>query len=519
MRSLILLLICGCPAIGCAELNGVWQPNDGGIHDARQVAETLHGHGETTTARQGRSDNLVTGQSRGGEAAGRSVAAICSELAELKRVKLLDRTDAQRERIVVIRRALEDANARYAESLDRTLANCTATTNLPRLKELAQKQLDIDLRGVVAELRQRSGRNVAVIQYLVCPGRLHILLTLPEAHLIRQIEVTEAQLNREIEALRLALRDPRSAPTAPAQVLYQRLLAPIAAELRDADVQLLMLDLDGALRYLPFAALYDGTHYLTEDYALSVYSAAAQPNLIDMPDPADSWAIAAFGTSKPRLGLAPSPGVAAELEAIVKTGDDDPDGLLPGVIQIDEDFSLEALRDRLAEGYPVVHIASHFVLVPGTAHDSFLLLGDGSRLNMHELSGGAYRFNRVELLTLSACDTAVGGGEDAQGREVEGLATLAQKMGAKAVLATLWTVADQSTGLFIQKFYSLLSEQHLSKAEALRRTQLAFLAGPDATRGVPMIGGDNGSQAARGASRDYRHPYYWAPFILMGNWL
>jgi CHAT domain-containing protein len=354
---------------------------------------------------------------------------------------------------------------------------------------------------------------------LVSPERLDILLTLPAVRRAHQIAVSKTELNREIEALRAALRDPRSQPAARARVLYERLLAPIAAELRKAGVQVLMLYLDEALRYLPFAALHDGAHYLVQDYALSVYTAAAANAVITRPKP--DWQVAGLGLSRAQPGFEPLKAVSEELEGIVRHGADDPNGVLPGVVQLDDAFTEEALRARFAEGFEVVHVASHFVFTPGTYRESFLLLGDGTRVNLHTLD--SYRLSGIELLTLSACDTAVGGGKDAQGREVEGLATLTLRKGAKGVLATLWTVADRSTALFMQKLYSLHADGHLSKAEALRRTQQAFLDGSvradsDATRGKMLVGANSVQQAGAGASRDYRHPYYWAPFILMGNW-
>lgn len=104
----------------------------------------------------------------------------------------------------------------------------------------------------------------------------------------------------------------------------------------------------------------------------------------------------------------------------------------------------------------------------------------------------------MNLLTLSVCETAIGG-QQASGQEIEGLGTLAQKKGAKGVIATLWSVADESTGQFMQHFYRL-RKQGLTKAEALRQDQPEGSYTPDP--GAP-----------------YAHPYYWAPFILMGNWL
>jgi CHAT domain-containing protein len=101
----------------------------------------------------------------------------------------------------------------------------------------------------------------------------------------------------------------------------------------------------------------------------------------------------------------------------------------------------------------------------------------------------------VDLLTLSACDTGLGGGRDAQGREIEGLGVIAQQQGAKAVLATLWPVADQSTATLMADMYKQRQDKSLTKIEALRQAQISLLSQPK-----------------------YSHPFYWAPFILMGNW-
>ena len=129
----------------------------------------------------------------------------------------------------------------------------------------------------------------------------------------------------------------------------------------------------------------------------------------------------------------------------------------------------------------------------------------------------------VELLTLSACDTAVGG-EGADGREVEGFAVLAQRQGAKAVVATLWAVADESTALLMREFYRLrMSDPALTKAEALRRAQLGLLTGQirgnsSADRGAKVNRGVEGRPFDQDPQRPYAHPYFWAPFLLMGNW-
>jgi CHAT domain-containing protein len=235
-----------------------------------------------------------------------------------------------------------------------------------------------------------------------------------------------------------------------------------------------MLSLDGALRYLPFAALHDGERYVVERYRLALFSEAARDKLKD--DPSAEWRAAALGMTEAAEGFSALPGVAAELRSIVRTAQYS-GGVLAGRIELDRAFSRTALLGALDEGFPVLHVASHFVFSPGTELESFLLLGDKTRLSLKEMKDDDYDFRSVELVTLSACETAVGGGADHFGREIEGFATLVQKQGARSVMATLWKVGDDSTALLMRMFYAARSSGGLSKAEALRQAQLALLRG------------------------------------------
>lgn len=217
-----------------------------------------------------------------------------------------------------------------------------------------------------------------------------------------------------------------------------------------------------------------------------------------------------------------------ELRAIINDGQTrQPTGIVSGKILLDEAFTRRALETALAEGrYPLVHIASHFSFKPGNDTESFLLLGDGDLLTLDKINitaGGKF-FYKVELLTLSACDTATGG--EANGKEVEGFAVLAQRQGAQSVLATLWSVSDESTQELMKLFYQYRLKKRLTKAEALRQAQLILLYG-HAKEGA---GNKNISSVAfprskvvSGASATnsrapFKHPYFWAPFILIGNW-
>ena len=178
-----------------------------------------------------------------------------------------------------------------------------------------------------------------------------------------------------------------------------------------------------------------------------------------------------------------------ELQAIVR-----PD-VLPGSTHMDEAFTLDQLKASL--GSPVLHIASHFRFLPGS-DESFLLLGDGSGLTLRQLRTEMPRLTGVDLLTLSACETAVGGGTKADGREVEGLGVLAQRQGARAVLASLWPVEDASTGQLMAQFYSQRQAQSLNKAQALRQAQLALLEGRQG-QSAPQLAGQRLPE--RGAAR------------------
>jgi CHAT domain-containing protein len=146
-----------------------------------------------------------------------------------------------------------------------------------------------------------------------------------------------------------------------------------------------------------------------------------------------------------------------------------------------------------------------------------LLLGDGSKLTLAEF--GDLRFDAIDLVVLSACNTAVGGGHSQNGREIEGLGALVRYQGANQVLATLWPVADMTTASLMHAFYRNRYRAKLAPAEALRRAQLDLLRGavnvPASTAMRALVDPDEDQTPAK-AGADTTHPFYWAPYILMG---
>jgi CHAT domain-containing protein len=258
-----------------------------------------------------------------------------------------------------------------------------------------------------------------------------------------------------------------------ARELYRILVAPIRQDLINAKARTLLWSLDGALSYVPLAALHDGEKYFIEHYSSAILTLSSR--LHDVP--CEQWRGLGLGLSKAVPGFPQLVNVPTELSSIVREQGSG-EGVLEGRI----------LKAELNKQYPAVHIASHFKLEPGNETDSYLLLGDGSPLTLAQLKQWQGAFAGVELLTLSACETGVG-----DGREIESFGELAQRQGAKAVLATLLQVSDQSTALLMRQFYR--NRARMSKADALRQAQLELLR-----------------------SNQFKHPAYWSPFVLIGNY-
>jgi CHAT domain-containing protein len=415
-----------------------------------------------------------------------------------------------------IDREFEELDAQRAQ-LDTALA-----AELPRAgaAERSFAAADAALLEAGRAVIARLPAGTAAVYYLAGDTQLELLLVQREARRAFRVALPRAELEERIRAFRTLLQNPRSDPRPAARALHDSLIAPLEGALREARASTLMLSLDGQLRYLPFAALHDGQAWLAERYAVNLYTTAVPAALIAAP--ARRWRAAAFGSTAGGAGFGPLPAVRSELEGVVRDAALGTQGVLPGVIRLDRNFTAAALRSVLREKHQVVHIASHFAFRPGEPAESFLLLGDGGRLTLAEMAAAEYRFDQVDLVTLSACDTALSGA-DGFGQEVEGLGTLLQGQGAAAVLATLWSVADDSTSQYMRTLYALREQRGLTRAQAVREAQLVLLRrGPAAAGGAVQRGAARADPAA--PPRDepaapYAHPYFWAPFVLMGNWL
>jgi len=298
--------------------------------------------------------------------------------------------------------------------------------------------------------------------------------------------------------------------------LYRTLIGPVQGDLDQARAETLVWSLDGVLRYLPMNALFDGKQYLVERYNTVTITPASIGRLDEKPD-VTHLSVAAMGISRKYEDELPAlPAVVSELDDVVHDAQaSGAHGVLPGRILLNGQFTERAMEEQLSGQHTVVHIASHFVFKPGDDSQSYLLLSGKEEAGTgYHLTVAEFRDNQkldlgvTDLLTLSACESGMSG-KASNGREVDGLGTTAQLKGARAVISSLWEVNDNSTGLLMADFYKRWAAGTGPKAEALRQAQLDLLQG----NVRPALSAD-GSQGPA----SYTHPYYWAPFVLMGNW-
>lgn len=415
------------------------------------------------------------------------LAALGREEQALQKLAKLGLTDEQKKRQAALVADLKVAQSAFEAFLEQ-MRQEFATKGPARSVEFAESS--VKALAELQDLLKGLGDDVALLRIYLTDEQVNFLLTTPGVQLARNVKIKTQDLNRQVAEFNRLLRDPKSDPLPAAQALYKLLLAPVEQDLQQAGAKTVMLSLDGVLRYLPFGVLHDGQRYALQRWNLPVYTSVVRDRLRDTANA--NWQAAGLGVTRKHGNFDPLPAVRTEMSSIIRTG---ATGVLPGEVHLDEAFTAQRLKDVSQRRFPVVHVASHFQFSPGTEVNSFLLLGDGTQLTLGDIRTQNYRFDEVDLLTLSACDTGLGGGRDQRGREIEGFGVIAQQQGAKAVLASLWKVADSSTATLMGDMYRRRTQAGLSKIEALRQAQVSLAAQPRTA-----------------------HPFYWAPFVLMGNW-
>ncbi|MBR8831467.1 MAG: hypothetical protein N5P05_000953 [Chroococcopsis gigantea SAG 12.99] len=335
----------------------------------------------------------------------------------------------------------------------------------------------------------RLDRRAGIVYSIVLENRLAVILSIPGQPLLyhetalsdpKEVETTFDDLFAGLNPFIVT-----DAPLAPNQKIYDWLIRPQESQLAKNGTETLVFVLDGVLRGVPVAALHDGKQYLIQKYNLAV-----TPGL-QLFDPRRfsqaKLRVLLGGLTASRQGFPALPSVEEEVKDITRIANAE--------VILDDDFTNVQLEKKVrSEAFPIVHLATHGQF-SSQAEETFLLTWD-ERINVKNLDRLVREQERssqnpIELLILSACQTALG-----DKRAALGLAGVAVRSGARSTIATLWSVQDESTAQLMIQLYEGLKKPDVTRASALREAQLSLLNSPE-----------------------YQHPFYWAPFVLVGNWL
>ncbi len=391
--------------------------------------------------------------------------------------------------------------------------------------------VESDTQGLLKKLREP---RTVIISMIVGEDRLNLIVTTSNIQRAHTVDIKAIDVNKLVAEFREAVKDPRIDPRPLGKRLYDILFpAALQKDLANISADTIVWSLDGTLRYVPMAALWDGNKYFAERYNNAILTLASRDKLNASNTDGNNWKAFGVGVSKPFEKFSALPAVPRELCSVINDARKQSfcstfggkNGVLNGMILADDEFTLSSFQNNLGKT-PVVHIASHFSLNPGNEIDSYLLLGGGAnrRFSLDDLR--KTRLDNIELLTLSACNTAMASGNNSSGVEVEGFGALAQKQGARSILATLWSVADESTSMFMSEFYRIKkANPSMGKAEAIRLTQKAMIGGKiKATGASTSCRADDFAQSGKpndfkcDPNAPFSHPYFWSPFVLIGNW-
>ena len=370
------------------------------------------------------------------------------------------------------------------------------------------------IRDTLKTIESQTGTSAVVVYARSLPDQLELTLVLPEGSPIRKIvpEANPAALKKTLDEFRRAVTDVTDSRgyLAPAQKLYQWMIAPLESNLKALKINTLIFCMDGGLRLIPMAALHDGKQFLIENYSIGSIPSVSLTN--SRYKSAKDAQVLGMGVSEFQQ-LSPLPAVPTELQVITQQ-------LWSGESFLNENFTLNNLKtQRQRKPFDIVHLATHADFKPGQASNSYIQLWD-TQLQFNQLRQmGWNQPPQVELLTLSACRTALG---DLQ---VElGFAGLAVQAGVKSALASLWSINDEGTLALMTGFYQHLHQPDVTiKAEALRRAQIAMLRGQVHLENGQLQGLDQlGSipmppELAAQGNHDFSHPYYWASFTMIGS--
>ncbi len=445
------------------------------------------------------------------------VIILGKELTSLRKINPKERTANQEKRIAELVKLEQDITAEFnkfikSPAVVALMQQLSATSGQ---ENLSLRQLN-SLRDNLRQLNQK-----AILLYpLVLEDRLELVIVTADAPPIhRTVPVKQEELNKTIQEYRQTIQVPHKNIKAPASKLYSWLIKPIENELKQADAKSIIYAPDGQLRYIPLAGLYDGNQWLAQRFVVNNITSASLTKFDSKPTKNINVLAAAFTKGDYTIKVANRDEVFSGLQ-FAKQEVENLAKMIPGTkVLLDNVFTPSATIPQMND-YKIVHLATHGLLVKGSPEDSFIMFGDGKYVTLRDIEN--WSLPNVDLVVLSACQTGLGE-KLGNGQEILGLGYQIQLTGAKASIASLWSVSDGGTQALMNVFYKELRSGNMTKAEALQKAQIALLSGNYLGVGKTqeMARGQNkGNRMLTAASaNEFSHPFYWAPFILIGNGL
>lgn len=433
------------------------------------------------------------------------------ELAELQKIPVDKRTSAQQQRILELRKSEQQITKEFSEFLK----SPTVTALVSQLRQVTGgENLNLKDFNSLRDNLQRLQQSAVVLYPFILDDRLELILVTPYSPPIRRtVNVKREELNRVIAEFHLSLKQPKSNVIPVANQLYNWLIKPIENDLAEAKTQTIIYAPDGQLRYIPLAALHDGKQWLVQRFGINYITAASLTDFNTKPQGKMQVFAGAFtqGSYSFKVGeqefqFSGLPFAGKEVENLAAT--------IPGTTKLlNGQFNRDSVL--MMNDFSIVHLATHAAFVVGNPEDSFIMFGNGDRATLRDVE--SWSLPKVDLIVLSACETGLGG-KLGNGEEILGFGFQMQRTGARAAIASLWPVSDGGTQVLINGFYSILQKGNISKAEALRQAQIALITGNHSAFGQQR-GITTAQSIPQTETSKLNHPYYWAPFILIGNGL
>ncbi|MDM9382761.1 CHAT domain-containing protein [Chlorogloeopsis sp. ULAP01] len=401
--------------------------------------------------------------------------------------------------LIALRLNLEESEISQIGSINNPRYNLNSILNIIDALKIRELQKSFNQDSLFRTLGQtkldlKINKNTAVIWSIIQDERTAIIVYLPNGEIkFKWIQLDSQSLKDEINKFRIGLekRSDIIYNRGQAQRLYDLMIRAFEKDLESLHIKTLVFIPDGLFHSVPMGALHNGKQFLIQKYAITTSSSISLTP--PLPTKPKKLRVLAVGLTKDAIvdnqKYQALINVKKEINQVLNIIPD-------GKQLLDENFTRDRLYAEIRQGiYPIIHIATHgeFSFIP---EDTFLVTGDNDKLSVTDLYNMIHNtlsnHNSVDLLVLTACETARGGNSTNLG-----LASIAILAGVKSSLASLWAVNDAATVTLITNFYQNWHNLGLSKAEALQKAQQDLIA----------------------LGKKYAHPYYWAPFIISGNWL